>query len=83
MNGNMFRDSSPVNFILVSHINWWHLIKKRICFHQSKIFPLRVDPILGRLYSPGKQTGSHKYCLPLKNMADKDGGVHTPLSAQM
>ena len=27
---------------------------------QSKLFPLRVDPILGRLHCTGKETESHK-----------------------
>ena len=31
------------------HINWYHLMKERICSHHSKFFSLRVDPILGRL----------------------------------
>ena len=45
--------------------------KKRICSHQSKFFPLRVDPILGRLCPPVKQRGSHKNCLPLKTWREK------------
>ena len=32
----------------------------------GKFFPFRVDPALGRLCPPGKQTGSHEYCLPLE-----------------
>ena len=53
-------------FIVASRINWGHLIKERICSDQNKFFPLRVDPILGRLCPPGKQTGSHENCLPLR-----------------
>ena len=37
----------------------------------GKFFPLRVDPALGRLCPPGKQTGSHKYCLPLETWRKK------------
>ena len=48
-----------------SHINWGHLIKKRICSHRSKFFPLRVDPISVHR-PPGMQTGSHENCLSLK-----------------
>ena len=70
-----FRGSNSVFLILASHINWGHLIKERICSHGSKFFPLRVDPFLGRLCPPGKQTGSHKNCLPLKTWPKKkDGG---------
>ena len=36
---------------------------------------LRVDPILGRLCPPGKHTGSHENCLPLKTWLKKDGDV--------
>ena len=38
---------------------------KRICFHQSQLFPLRIHPILEKLHSPGKQTGSNENCLLL------------------
>ena len=51
-------------------MNLGHLIKERICSHQSKFFPLRVDLIFGSLFPPGKQTGSQENCLPLE-----DGGV--------
>ena len=66
VNGYTFRGSNSVSLVVASHTNWGHLIKERICSHWSKFFPLRVDPILGRLYPPGKQTGSQENCLPLK-----------------
>ena len=40
----------------------------------SQVFPLRVDPFLGTLYPPGKQTGSKKNCLPLKTWLKKMEG---------
>ena len=51
------------------------LLKKRICSRRSKFFPFKVNPILGRLRPLGKQTGSHENYLPLKNIAEKVGGV--------
>ena len=39
-----FQGSNLIIFIVVSHINWGHLIKGRICSHQSQFFPLGEDP---------------------------------------
>ena len=60
---------------LLPHINWGHLVMERICSHWSKFFPLREDPILGRLCPLDKQTESHDNCLPLKTWLEKDRGV--------
>ena len=46
------------------------LLKKRICSHRSKFFPLRVDCILVRLRCPGKQTGSQEKLSPFENIAE-------------
>ena len=78
VNGYTFKGSNSVIFIVASHINGGHLIKVKICSHRSKFFPLRVDPILGRLCPPGKQTGSHENCLPLKHDGKRLGCTHTP-----
>ena len=51
----------------VSHLIRGQLLEKRICSLRSKFFPLRVDTILKEVHCPGKETGSHKNCLPLKN----------------
>ena len=73
-----FRRSNSVIFIVASHINFGRLRKERICSHWSKFFPLREDPILGRL-SPGKQTGSLKNCLPLKTWRKREWRcTHSP-----
>ena len=74
MNGYTFRGSNSVIFIIASHINWGHLIKERIRFHQSKFFPLRVDPILGRLSS--RQANKVTKLSPFKNMARKEKCTH-------
>ena len=66
VNRYAFRGSNSVIFIVASRIKRGHLIKERICSRRSKFFPLRVDPIFGRLRPPGKHTGSHENCLPLK-----------------
>ena len=66
VNGYTFRGSNSLLFIGAPHINWGHLIKERICSHWSKFFCLRVDLFLGRLCPPGRHTGSHRNCLPLK-----------------
>ena len=65
VSGYTFRASNSVNKLCPPHINWGHLIKKRICSHRSKFFPLRVDPI-SEHRPPGMQTGSHENCLILK-----------------
>ena len=65
------RVSNSVIFIVASQINYGHFIKERICSHQGRFLPLRVDIILGRLHPPGKQTGSHEYCLPLTTWREK------------
>ena len=70
-----FWGGNLVVFIVASHINWAHLIKERICSNRSKFFPLRVGPIFRRLRPPGKQTGSHENCPPLKTWRKKAGGV--------
>ena len=80
-----FSGEATLSFSLLPPINWGHLIKERICSHWSKFIPLREDPILGRLHTPGeqtgslrtpgKQTGSQENCLPLKTWWKKDGGV--------
>ena len=54
VNGYTIRGSNSVILIVVSHINWDHLLKERICSSGSKFFPKRVDPILGGLRLPGK-----------------------------
>ena len=76
------RDSqAPIRHALLSSDNscfhyclqykFGYLIMERICSHWSKFIPLRVDPIFGRLLPPGKQTGSHENCLPLKTWQKK------------
>ena len=40
--------------------------KERICSPWSKFFPFRIDSILEAAECAGKQTGSHKSCLPWK-----------------
>ena len=73
MNACTFRGTNPILLIVASNIYWGLLIKERICSHRSKFFPLRVDPILGRLRPLGncKQTGSLENCLPLKTWRKK------------
>ena len=39
--------------------------KKRLFSPRNSFFSYRVDPILKVLHYPGKQTGSHKSCVPL------------------
>ena len=43
VNGYTFRGNNS-HFIVASRISWSSLIKERICSHQSKFFPLGVDP---------------------------------------
>ena len=64
----------PLVFIFASHLIRGQLLKKRICSPWSKLFPLRVDPILKGLHFPGKQTELKKLS-PFLNMAEKDGGI--------
>ena len=71
VNRYTFRGGNSVICTVASQMNWVHLIKKRICSRRSKFFSLRVDPFLGRLRPPGKQTGSHENCLPLKTWRKK------------
>ena len=66
VNACTFRGSNSVIFIVASHINRGHIIKERICCRRGKLILLRVEPILGRLRPPGKQTGGHENCLSLK-----------------
>ena len=60
MDGYTFRGSNYVIFIFASHLIRDQLLKKRICSHGSKFFPLRVDSILGKLRPPDEQTGSQE-----------------------
>ena len=39
-------------------------LKEKNLLPRSKFFSLRVDLILKALHCPGKQTGSHKSCVP-------------------
>ena len=71
--GTLSGEATLSFFSVAFPANCGQLLKERICSHWSKFFPLRVDSILGRLHLPGKQTGSLANCLPLKNMAEKDG----------
>ena len=70
MNGYAFKGSNSLSF-LPPTTSRGQLLKKRICSSRSKFFPLREDPILRRLRPPGKQTGSHDNCLPLKTLLYK------------
>ena len=75
-NGYTFRGSNSDILIVASLPGGAQLLKQRICSSRSKFFPLRVESILELPHSPGKQTGSHKSCFPLKiKMAEKHDGV--------
>ena len=77
MNG-WFQGSNFVMFIVASHIKCYHLIKERSCSHCRKFFPLRVNPILGRIHPQSKQRGSHENCLPSKHGGIRWRCIHTP-----
>ena len=79
VNGYTFRGSNSVIFIFVYHFSRSQLLKKWICSHWSKFFPLRVDPISGGLHPSGKQTGSDKNCLSLKKWQKKMEVCHYTL----
>ena len=72
-----FRGSNSIIFHCCLPYKLGSSHKKRICSHWSKFFPLRVDPFLGRLRPPGKQTGSHENYLPLKTCRKKWRYTHT------
>ena len=55
VNGYTLKGNNSVIFIVACHIPLGHLIKERICSSRSKFFPLRVDPILGRLRPIGNR----------------------------
>ena len=59
------------------------LLKKRICSSRSKFFSPRVDPILGRLRPPSKQTGRLENCLPLKTWRKKVLGYPKTLNIRL
>ena len=59
VNGYTFRESNNVIFIFSSHLFRGQILKKSICSRQSKLFPIKIDPVLERLCPPGKQSGSH------------------------
>ena len=55
------------------------LFRKRICSCLgANSFTFRVDPILEGFHCPGKETGSHKKCVPLKNGGLLWWCTHTP-----
>ena len=60
-------------FIFISHLISGQLIKKRVGSPRSKVFPLRIDPMLKGLHCPGKQKGSDKrrYCTNLAQKLNK------------
>ena len=75
VNRYTFKGSNSITYHLASPFNGGQPFKEIICSLGSKLFLLRVDLDLKKLCHPGKQTGSHKSCLPLKN-----GGVTIHLS---
>ena len=52
---------------------WWSTLRGKNCPTSCKFFPLRVDYLLERRRSLGKQTGSPKSCspFPFVKMAEK------------
>ena len=70
-----FRGSNSFFFISAFHLIRSLLLKKRICSPRSKLFPLRVESISEGFRYPGRETGSHKNCVPLKNDERFYGGV--------
>ena len=71
VNGYTFRGSHSFIYIFASHFIRDQFLKKTICSYGSKLFSLRLDPILKVLHRLEKQTGSHKNCLPLKTWRKK------------
>ena len=53
-------------FIFISLLNG-DLLLKEFAHVEANSFTLRVDSILEGFCYPGKDPGSHKNCLPLKN----------------
>ena len=45
---------TATNFIFASHLNRYQLLKNKISPHGSKFFPLRANPMTGRLHSTGR-----------------------------
>ena len=64
---HIFSRTSSAIFNFASLLIRGQLIKDRICSHRSKVFPLRVDPILEWFCCPRKRTRSHKSCSLFKN----------------
>ena len=80
VNRYTYRGSNSFIFIFVSHLTWGQFLKKGICSHRSKFFPLRVDPTLKGLHCPEKRAGSHKKLSPFVKMIENYGGVHIHLN---
>ena len=49
--------------------------RKEFAPHGSKFFPSRVDPFLEGNWGTGKQTESHKSCLPCEKIVENLPGV--------
>ena len=52
------------------------LLKERICSHREQILPFRVDPFSEWVWCAGKQTESHKSCLPCKKERGRERRGH-------
>ena len=59
VNGYTFRGSNSTFIIFASLLTGDQFLKERICSSRNKFFPVRIDPLLGRLSPLAKQTGSH------------------------
>ena len=79
----MLLGAATAIFVFASLLKWGQLIKERICSSRSKFLSFRVDPILEGVNCPGKQTGSHRSCFPLK-MEEKHGlPIHLNVSLKV
>ena len=61
---DIFQGKNSAIFKFAFLINGNELLKKRICSHRSKFFPLRVDPILEVFFIPKSKQKSKKKLLP-------------------